>query len=128
MINKYKNANGELKEYKAKKVKTGTAKNGNFFTVFQISDTKQINGKWEYDNYTIFSWQEDIDLADNDKITFDDIYALEVKEEEYNGTNSIKKTIFADINVISANPQPKQVEVVDELQPLGEPDDDTLPF
>lgn len=126
MINKYKNDNGELKEYKAKKVKTGTAKNGKPFTVFQISDAKQVDGKWQYDNYGVFSWQPNIKLADDDKITFEDIIALEVKEEEYNGTKSLKKTIFANINVISANPQQKQIEVFDNMQPIDETD--SLPF
>lgn len=128
MISKYKNANKELKEYKAKRVKQGTAKNGKPFTVFNVSDkvTKE-DGSSVYENYSVFSWQEGIKLADDDKITFNDITALEVNEREYNGKTYIDKTIFADINVISANPN--QVDVVGDLPDFAEPtESDGLPF
>lgn len=127
MISKYKNANKELKEYKAKRVKQGTAKNGKPYTLFNVSDkiTKE-DGSAAYENYTVFSWQEGIKLADDDKVTFNDITALEVKEREYNGKTYIDKTIFADINVISANPN--QVDVVGDLPDFSEIGGDNLPF
>lgn len=129
MINKYKNAEGVLKEYKATKVKTGTAKNGEQYTCCQITDAKQVNGSWVYDNYIVFSWQEGLDLQDNDKIQLEDIQAIDVKESEYNGKKIISKTIFANINVIFGEGHtPKQPEVVggelDELDDLS----DGLPF
>ena len=126
MINKYKNANNELKEYKASKVKKGTAKNGSSYTMFQISDAKKNeDGSFNYENYGVFSWQEDIVLEDGDKITFNDITALEVVESEYNGKKTLKRTIFADINVISANPNKVVVEDLPDFKPIS---DDTLPF
>lgn len=126
MINKYKPNGTDLKEYKASRVKQATAKNGKPFTVFNIADKiTNPDGSTAYDNYSIFSWQEDIRVEDGDKITINDIKALEVKEEEYNGKKYLKKTIFADINVISANPN--KVEVVGDLPGLDDIGDQ-LPF
>ena len=126
MINKYRNSNKDLKEYKIKKVKDGTAKNGSKYTMCQISDAKKReNGTYEYDNYTVFTWQ-DIVLYDGDKIVLEDIYAIEVAENEYNGKKYLKKTIFADIKV-TAQANPNKVEVVGELPSLDDLGD-TLPF
>ncbi|MGN0961034.1 MAG: hypothetical protein ACI4PF_02400 [Christensenellales bacterium] len=127
MINKYKNADNELKEYKASKVSTGSAKNGKPYTVFNIADAKQVGGEWKYDNYTIFSWQPNLQIENGDKVTFDEITALEVKEEEYNGEMRLKKTIFANVKVIKKEPENKTIDIIDDLQPL-DPNDDTLPF
>ena len=129
MINKYKNAQKEPKQYKATKIKTGTAKNGKPFTTFTISDSRKEGDNWINEYYQIFSWQPDIKIVDGDKIEILDIEALEVKETEYNGKPQIKKTIFADVKVIPANPQPPTTEVVDVLPDLAPIDDtDGLPF
>ena len=86
MVNKYRNANKDLKEYKASRVKTGTSKNGAKYTVFQIADKiKKADGTNAFDNYSIFTWQDDINLNENDKIAIVDITGLEVKQSEYNG-------------------------------------------
>lgn len=129
MLNKYQFNSTELKEYKVSRVKSGTAKNGKPYTVFQIADKiKQPDGTNKFDNYSIFSWQEDINLADGDKIVLTDIKALEVKEDTYQGKLQINKTVFADIKITQSNATPKQPEVVDNglgaLEDLG----DTLPF
>jgi hypothetical protein len=122
MINKYKNSNKELKQYKVSKVKSGTAKNGASFTVCTIADSKKVGDQWAKEYYGVFSWQPNIDLKDGDFIELTDITALEVKKEEYNGEELIKKTIFADIKVI---PQAPQEQKPAELTPI---DDDSLPF
>lgn len=129
MINKYQANGKDLKEYKAKNVKVGTAKNGKAYTMCQISDAKkQDDGTFEYDNYTLFSWQEDLRLEDGDRIVMDDITALEVVESEYNGKQYLKKTIFADIHV-TVPVNPNKVEVVGDLPNLDDNDDsNTLPF
>lgn len=126
MINKYKNADKDLKQYKVSKVKTGTASNGKPYTVFNISDSKQVNGQWVYDNYGVFSWQPDLVLRDGDKVEFLDIQALEVKETEYNGQKQLKKTIFADVKAITSPENAGKVDVVDT--PLTEIPSDGLPF
>ena len=112
MIDKYRNANRDLKEYKVKNVKTGTSKNGKQYTMCNISDCKKKeDGSFEYDNYTLFVWQEDLNLEDGDKIVLEDITALEVVENEYQGKKYLKKTIFAEIKItVKANPN--KVEVV----------------
>lgn len=126
MINKYKNANKDLKQYKVSRVKSATASNGRPFTVFNIADAKQVNGQWVYDNYSVFSWQPELKLKDDDKIEFVDIEAFEVKKDTYNGQEIIKKTIFADVRVVGAQPTTQQVEMVD--MPMTEISDDDLPF
>ena len=127
MIHKYKNSNKEPKQYKATKVKSGTAKNGKPYTMFTIADSTKTDNGWDNDYYQIFSWQPNLKLADNDKIEIVDIEAIEIKEQEYNGKPYLKKTIFADVKVIPANPEPPKTEVIDglpELDPIG----DDLPF
>lgn len=127
MINKYQSNGKVLKEYKAKNVKTGTAKNGSTYTMCQISDCKKVDDDFVYNNYALFSWQEDLRLEDGDKIVIDEITALEVEETEYNGKSSVKKTIFADIHVtVPANPN--KVEVVGELPSFDDNASETLPF
>lgn len=126
MINKYKNANKDLKQYKVSRVKSAIASNGRPFTVFNIADAKQVNGQWVYDNYSVFSWQPELKLKDDDKIEFVDIEAFEVKKETYNGQEIIKKTIFADVRVVGAQPTTQKVEMVD--MPMTEISDDDLPF
>lgn len=129
MINKYKNANNDLKEYKVSKVKSGTAKNGSNYTVFTIADRiNKPDGTVGYDNYSVFSWQEDLRLSDGDKVAFEEITALEVKEDEYNGKTYLKKTIFADVKITEST-NPNKVEVVesDDSNPFGG-SGDNLPF
>lgn len=128
MINKYKNANNELKEYKVSKVKCGTAKNDKPYTVFTISDKiTKPDGSSTFDYYSVFSWQEDLRLSDGDKIAFEEITALEVKEDEYNGKTYLKKTIFANVKITQSE-TPNKVDVVenDNKDPFGS--DDNLPF
>ena len=128
MINKYKNANNDLKEYKVSKVKCGTAKNDKPYTVFTVSDkVTSADGSSTFDYYSIFSWQEDLRLNDGDKITFEEITAVEVKEDEYNGKKYIKKTIFANVKITQST-SPNKVDVVesDDKDPFG--GDDNLPF
>lgn len=128
MINKYKAGSKNLKEYKVKNAKSGTAKNGATYTMCQISDAKKReNGTYEYDNYTVFTWVADLKLEDGDKIVLEDIYAIEVAENEYNGKKYLKKTIFADIKV-TAQANPNKVEVVGDLPNFDAISDDTLPF
>lgn len=129
MLNKYQFNSTELKEYKVSRVKQKTAKNGKSYTVFQIADKiKQPDGTNKFDNYSIFSWQEDINLADGDKIVLTDIKALEVKEDTYQGKLQINKTVFADIKITQSNATPKQPEVVDNGLPFEPIPDDVLPF
>ena len=127
MINKYRNANKDLKEYKVSRVKSGNAKNGAKYTVFQIADKiKKADGTNAFDNYSIFTWQDDINLNENDKIAIVDITGLEVKQSEYNGKTYLDKTIFAEIKITeSANPN--KVEVVGDMPSFGNNTDD-LPF
>ena len=128
MINKYKNQNKELKEYKVSRVKQGTAKNGCKYTMLQISDPKkQENGQYIYDYYGVFSWQQDLVVEDGDKIVFEDITAIEIVENEWNGKKTIKRTIFADVRV-SSPATPNKVEVVGDLPDISAIDDDILPF
>lgn len=127
MINKYQAGNKNLKEYKVKSPKSGTAKNGASYTVFQVSDAKKKqDGTYEYDNYSVFTWQSDIKLEEGDKIGFEDISALEVVENEYNGKKYLKKTIFADIKILS-QANPNKVEVVGDLPNIDDIGD-SLPF
>lgn len=129
MLNKYQFNGTDLKEYKVSRVKQNTAKNGKPYTVFQIADKiKQPDGTNKFDNYSIFSWQEDINLADGDKIVLTDIKALEVKEDTYQGKLQINKTVFADIKITQSNATPKQPEVVDNGLPFEPIDDSRLPF
>lgn len=128
MIHKYKNSNKEPKQYKATKVKSGTAKNGKPYTMFTIADSTKTDNGWDNDYYQIFSWQPNLKLADNDKIEIVDIEAIEIKEQEYNGKPYLKKTIFADVKVIPANPEPPKTDVVEDLPELAPIDDDSLPF
>lgn len=127
MINKYRNANKDLKEYKVSRVKTGSAKNGAKYTVFQIADKiKKADGTNAFDNYSIFTWQDDINLNENDKIAIVDITGLEVKQSEYNGKTYLDKTIFAEIK-ITESASPNKVEVVGDMPSFGNNTDD-LPF
>lgn len=127
MINKYRNANKDLKEYKASRVKTGTSKNGAKYIVFQIADKiKKADGTNAFDNYSIFTWQDDINLNENDKIAIVDITGLEVKQSEYNGKTYLDKTIFAEIK-ITESASPNKVEVVGDMPSFGNNTDD-LPF
>lgn len=127
MINKYRNANKDLKEYKVSRVKSGTSKNGAKYTVFQIADKiKKPDGTNAFDNYSIFTWQDDINLNENDKIAIVDITGLEVKQSEYNGKTYLDKTIFAEIK-ITESAQPNKVEVVGDVPNFGNSSDD-LPF
>lgn len=130
MINKYKNANKDLKEYKVSKVKSGTAKNGSQYTIFTISDKiNKADGSSTYEYYSVFSWQQDLRLNDGDKIVFEDITALEVVEEEYNGKKYLKRTVFADVKItVSANPNNVEVVGGDNNASFGDIDNDNLPF
>ena len=127
MINKYRNANKDLKEYKATRVKTGVAKNGANYTIFQISDTKKDeNGKNIYDNYSVFSWQENLNLNENDKIAILDITGIEIKTNEFNNKTYIDKTLFAEIKITQQS-SPNKVEVVGDMPNFGN-SSDSLPF
>lgn len=126
MIDKYRNSNKDLKEYKVKNVKTGTSKNGKPYTKFDISDCKKKeDGSFQYFNYPIFVWKEDFNLEEGDKIVIEDITSFEFIEDEYNGKKYLKKTIFAEVKItVKANPN--KVEVVGGgVDPI---DTDILPF
>lgn len=131
MINKYKNANKDLKEFTAKKVKSGTAKNGSQYTVFTIADKiNKPDGSSTYDYYSVFSWQENLNLCDGDKVVLEEITAIEVKEDVYNGKTSIKKTIFADVK-ITQRANPNNVKIVggnNDSDPFNGDSSDSLPF
>ena len=126
MINYY--FGEKQKEFKASKVKNGTTKNNRPYTIFNIAEGKKgQDGKYSYDNWTVFSMQDDLMVNDGDKIVVDRITGIDVKEDEYNGVKSIKKTIFADVTVVSqAEVKTEQVE----MTPINEEDifGDTLPF
>lgn len=129
MISVYRNKNNDLKEYKVSKVKQRTAKDGRQYTMFTIADCiKGEDGNNTYEHYGVFSWQQDIRLQDGDKITFKEITALEVKEKEYQGKKILSRTIFADVNVISSQPQGNSVEVVENLPFDDNGDNSNLPF
>jgi hypothetical protein len=101
MINKYATADkSKLKEYQAIKIQHKETKNGKPFTMFTIADSKKNDDNtWNNEYYTVFVWKC-LNIEDKDKITFDDILAIEIKEDEYNGNKSIKRTIFADVSVV----------------------------
>lgn len=123
MLNRYKNANKELKEFKVSRINKGSTRNGKEYTVFQIADSKKDeNDNRIYDNWGVFVWHN-LDINEGDKITLDDISALDTEQKTINGKLYFNKTIFGSVTVIPA--EPKGVEVVGELQPL---DDDNLPF
>lgn len=113
MVSKYKNEQKELKEYKATRIKNGNDKNGKPYTVFTIADSKKIDNNWKSEYYSVFSYQENLKIAEEDKITFDEILAIEVKEAEYQGNKTLKRTIFANVNVIPQNKQSQDIEIVD---------------
>lgn len=128
MITKYK-ADHTLRDYKVTNIKKGTTKNGAVYTKFRVSDARQVNNKWVYDNYDVWSFQEDLDLEENDRVQFADINGFEFIKGEYNGHETLNRTIFAEINVIAnGTRQPKQPQILDDG--LGELDDidSTLPF
>lgn len=123
MLNRYKNANKELKEFKVSRINKGSTRNGKEYTVFQIADSKKdANDNRIYDNWGVFVWHN-LDINEGDKITLDEISALDTDTKTVNGKTYINKTIFASVTVIPA--EPKDVDVVGELQPI---DDDNLPF
>lgn len=130
MINKYKNAEKELKDYRASKIHKGTTKNGKAYTNFTIADAKQVNGQWVYEDYTVWSYQEGLDVQENDRVQLLDIVAVEANESEYNGKKFVKRTIFADVKVIpSGNRVPAQPEII--ANPLADDGGllaDQLPF
>ena len=126
MINKYRNANKEFKEYKVSRVKTGTTKTGSPYTVFTIADSFLVNGARMYDNYTVFSWQSDIALKDGDKVQLVDITGVEVKEEEWQGKKSVKKTLFAEVVVIPAEGSANGGDIPADLMPIDNGSE--LPF
>jgi hypothetical protein len=81
-------------------VRHGTAKNGNPYTTFTISDSKKdASGNWQSEYYTVFVWSC-LNVNDKDKIEFKEIQALEVEEKTYNGSKRINRTIFAAVDVV----------------------------
>ena len=98
MINVYKNANKERKQYKAKYVSKGTTKNGVAFTKFRINDNKlnQETKQWNNQVYNVFVWK-DLPIKDDDMIEFLEIQAIECEEKEWQGQKKIERTIFADV-------------------------------
>lgn len=127
MFNRYKAGGKTLKEFKIKNFKSGTAKNGSTYNIFQISDSnKNANGGYDYDTYKIFTWGDNLNLQDGDKIVIEDINALDIANKEWNGKPFLEKTIFADIKV-TAQANPNKVEVVGDLPNLNDLQE-TLPF
>ena len=115
MINKYKVGGKELKEHKVKGVKSGTSKTGSDYTICQITESKKKEGGgYDYDTFTVFTWAKDLNLEEDDKIVLEDIYAIDVVENEFNGKKYLKKTIFANIK-ITAKANPNKVDVVGDL-------------
>lgn len=113
------------KEFKASKVKQGTTKTNRPYTIFNIADSKKgENGQYTYDNWTVFSMQDDLMVNDGDKIVVDKITGIDVKEDEYNGTKTLKKTIFAEVRVV-IKAETKPEEEPPHFEPI---DDDSLPF
>ena len=125
-MNRYK-ANKELKEYKVSRVKKGIAKNGTNYTTFSVADSQVVNGVRQYDNYTVFAWQ-DLKMADGDKIVFEDILGWDFKEREYNGKKYLDKTIFATVRVTTNSAEANKVEVVGELPKFDDSESSGLPF
>ena len=118
MLNRYKNANKELKEFKVSRINKGSTRNGKKYTVFQIADSKKdANDNRIYDNWGVFVWHN-LDINEGDKITLDEISALDTDTKTVDGKTYVNKTIFASVTVIPA--EPKGVEVVGELQPLDD--------
>ena len=118
MLNRYKNANKELKEFRVSRINKGSTRNGKEYTVFQIADSKKdANDNRIYDNWGVFVWHN-LDINEGDKITLDEISALDTDTKTVNGKTYVNKTIFASVTVIPA--EPKAVEVVGELQPLDD--------
>lgn len=129
MINVYKNANKDRKQYKVKGVSRGTTKNGGSYTKFRINDNKmnQQTKQWNNQVYNVFVWK-DVPLKDDDMIEFLEIQALECEEKEWQGQKRIERTIFADVK-LSSTSNTTQIKTqqgsIDELAPE---DDENLPF
>lgn len=118
----FKKKDGNYKEYKARKVKVGTSRNGNDYTMFSISNKISDNN---YENVTVFCW-ENLPLKDDDMVTINAISSFESKLEEYQGKQLLKTTIYATINIIGGSTQPPtQPKIMEEM---GTIDDLQLPF
>lgn len=125
MISKY-NKDGSLKEYKIKYVSEGTATNGSKFISFNIADAKkQQDGSFNYINYKVYVYNPNFTLHDGDKMSFQEIEAIEIEEKNNNEKTFLAKTIFAKINPIPATPN--RVEVVDNGN-IFDNDNIDLPF
>ncbi|MEG1663043.1 MAG: hypothetical protein RR338_03565 [Clostridia bacterium] len=127
MINKYIK-DGSLKRYKVNFVKKGIAKNDNPYTVFNINDNTKINNQWVSEQYSVFVWEE-LDVLAKDEIEFVEITALEVKNDNFQGKQTIKRTIFAKVNVIKNEEErngASNQKNSEDSQP--QPVEDILPF
>ena len=129
MFNRYQFNGKDLKEYKVSRVKSKVSKNGKPYTVFQIaSQEKQPDGTNKFDNQSIFSWQEDLNLADGDKIVITDVKGWDCKLDTYNGQTTVSKLFYCDVKITQSNATPKQPEVVDNGLGALEDLSDSLPF
>lgn len=125
MINKYQKDGKTKKEYKISFVKEGQGKDGRPYTMLGIADCKkQPDETFKYENYAVFTYQT-VSAQKGDKLTFGEIKALEVEESEYQGKASLRRTIFADVEIITQTPN--RVEVVDNGD-IFDGNDDFLPF
>ena len=129
MFNRYQFNGKDLKEYKVSRVKSKVSKNGKPYTVFQIaSQEKQPDGTNKFDNQSICSWQEDLNLADGDKIVLTDVIGWDIKQNTYNGQTVIDKLFNCKVKITQSNATPKQPEVVGNDLPFEPIPDDILPF
>lgn len=117
MINVYANAEKtKKKEYTAIKITHGTARNDAPYTLFTISDSKKVGEQWQNEYYSVFVWKY-LNIDEKDKIVFTEIQALEVKEEIWQGNKRLKRTIFAEVEVVSKS-QPTEFVDINEASDL----------
>lgn len=111
MVNVYANAEKtRKKEYTAIKIKHGISKNDTPYTMFTIADSKKVGDGWESEYYTVFVWKN-LNIDEKDKIAFKEILSLEVKEEMWQGEKRLKRTIFAEVDVVSKSQPTEFVEI-----------------
>lgn len=74
-------------------VKKGTTGNGHKYTSFKIGDMiKRNDGKKEYINYRVTVW-DDLDLNDDDQVTFATIESISVRQDGDNRYFDLVATI-----------------------------------
>lgn len=135
-MNKYKTIDrAEKKAHKIGFVKAGTTRGGDRYIKFQVADSKkQEDGSYTYNNFNVFTYQQELELNNGDYIEFVEMYGVENSHWEYNGKSGTTTTIFADVKKVQG-PQgsgsrpvaPAQPTIIEQDPIFGDSDSD-LPF